>query len=191
VIGAPPSGIGREGSPIPFDANSSSDPEGDTLHFSWSFGDGATYNTDARAIDHRYRNNGSYPLQLIVSDQHGLADTASMTFIVANVEPIITVFDYPDTVVAGRPVQIDIEYADPGVDDTVTVTFCIGSSGGGVCTSPIEPGIVTTPFYTPGEYTLSLIAEDNDGAMVYRPGDHPLIVIPAPGAGTVAMGRRP
>jgi hypothetical protein len=190
-IGAPPSLIGPEGSVIPFDADRSSDPDGDTLRFFWDFGDGATQLTADRTVGHMYRNNGSYPVTLVVSDPHGLADTASMMITVANVEPQITAFNFPDTVVAGTYVEIEIQYSDPGVDDTVRVSFWVGSSGGGEGTGLPGPGIVLKYFSAPGTYHLSLIAEDNDGAIVAYNADHPLVVIPSTAAGTVAIARRP
>jgi hypothetical protein len=52
--------------PIPFTSSGSSDPEGDTLSYRWTFGDGG-FGTGS-APSHAYRAPGPYPIALIVSD---------------------------------------------------------------------------------------------------------------------------
>ena len=169
--------IDPEGSSIPFNAESSG-PTGGGLTFAWSFGDGARLVTGDPHVRHAYRNNGSYVATLIVSDSHGAADTASTTMTIANVEPQITLLRIPDTVVAGDLFTIEIQYYDPGVDDTVTAMLWVwhGNSGGGGGLS--GPGTVTGAYTDPGEYTVSVVAWDNDGGVGYRQGEHPIVVVP-------------
>jgi hypothetical protein len=186
VIGAPPSDIGPEGSPIPFDAAQSSDPDRDSVRFLWTFGDGAARDT-SRTVLHTYRNNGSYPVTLIVTDSHGLADTASLLFTVANVEPQITLLRYPDTVLAGTTIGIEVEYFDPGVDDTTQVWLWISHAGGAGGRLLSGPGTVLTTLTDTGSYSIEVAAEDNDGAMVDHPGDRPLIVVPRPAPTALAV----
>ena len=97
---------------------------------------------------------------------------------IANVEPQITLLRIPDTVVAGDLFTIEIQYYDPGVDDTVTAMLWVwhGNSGGGGGLS--GPGTVTGAYTDPGEYTVSVIAWDNDGGVGYRQGEHPIVVVP-------------
>jgi hypothetical protein len=52
--------------PIPFTSSGSGDPEGDTLSYRWTFGDGG-FGTGP-APSHVYRAAGPYPIALIVSD---------------------------------------------------------------------------------------------------------------------------
>lgn len=147
------------------------------MSFAWDFGDGIRVTGD-RNVGHIYRNNGSYVATLIVSDLDGAGDTASTTVTIANVDPQITLLRFPDTVVAGTPVEIEIQYADPGLDDTVYAMIWIfrrGGNGGG--TGIDGPGVVVRTFFDPDEYTISVSAWDNDGAITSRAADHPLVVI--------------
>ncbi|RMG94719.1 MAG: tandem-95 repeat protein [Chloroflexi bacterium] len=72
-------------SPVVFDGNASSDIDGDTLTFAWSFGDGAT-STLANAT-HAYTNPGTYTVALTVSDPSGVTNriTATVTVTAATV----------------------------------------------------------------------------------------------------------
>ncbi|MBT7432351.1 MAG: PKD domain-containing protein, partial [Euryarchaeota archaeon] len=56
----------RTGDTITFNAGGSSDPDGDSLSFSWTFGDGNT-GTGATTT-HSYVQKGEYSVKLIVSD---------------------------------------------------------------------------------------------------------------------------
>jgi hypothetical protein len=189
TIDAP--GIGPEGSSIPFNAVSS-DPDGDALTFAWSFGDGAKLVTSDQRVDHVYRNNGSYVTTLIVSDSHGAADTTSTPLTIANVEPQITVLRFPDSVVAGEPFEIEIQYHDPGLDDTVYADLWRGrvGSGSGGGSSLLGPGTVVQMAYEAGQYAFSVIARDNDWAITERRGDHYLVVLPRSSSETIARASR-
>jgi PKD domain-containing protein len=181
--------IGREGAPFPFSAAASTDPDGDPLTFTWWFGDGPQ-TADGDSVAHTYRNNGSYVARLIATDSLGAADTTTTTVVIANVEPQITLLKIPDSLVqAGTPVPIEIEYSDPGVDDTVDASLWVGHAGGGEGGGLRGSGTVFLTFFDPGEYTISVIASDNDGAVVQRVADHTLIVVAASGAEIVAQRR--
>lgn len=179
-------GIAPEGSSIPFNA-ASSDPDGDALTFGWSFGDGVKLVTSDPLVRHVYRNNGSYVATLIVSNSHG-ADTASRTLTIANVEPQITLLRIPDTVVAGTPFTIEIQYHDPGVDDTVQAMIWINRPGFGEGTGLEGPGIISRTLFDPDTYTVGVYAWDNDGGMGQRTGEHPIVVVPKPSP-QIAAGR--
>lgn len=60
---------GTAGEPVLFDASGSSDPDGDTLTFTWDFGDGtAPVETTDTTVEHVYADPGTYTAQLTVSD---------------------------------------------------------------------------------------------------------------------------
>ena len=62
---------------VSFDGTGSSDPDGDVLSFSWSFGDGnaATGST----VSHNYATAGTYTATLTVDDGNGGSDVASVS----------------------------------------------------------------------------------------------------------------
>lgn len=63
-----------------FTAASSSDPDGDTLSYSWNFGDGGS--ADTANTKHSYSEAGSYEINLSVSDSKGEISHASGTIAV-------------------------------------------------------------------------------------------------------------
>ncbi len=61
---------------VNFDANGSSDPDGDNLSYTWDFGDGTTSN--GITIQHIYTLPGIYTATLTVSDNNGGVSTQSI-----------------------------------------------------------------------------------------------------------------
>ena len=173
IITAP--GIAPEGSAVPF--SGPQDPDADAVVYRWDFGDGRDTVTNDSLVSHRYRNNGAYLTRLIVTDAHGLADTAAKLITIANVAPQVTLFRFTaDTVDRGAAVPVEIQYADPGIDDTITAWLWQSSRNGGTGEPLPQPGVVVFRFSMPGEYRLSLSLEDNDGARTYWEGDHTIVV---------------
>jgi len=66
------------------DASLSSDPDGDSLSFTWSFGDGDT--ASGAQVTHGYAQPGEYTVELVVSDGE-LSDRSSVTLTAASPEP--------------------------------------------------------------------------------------------------------
>jgi len=171
-------GIGPEGTPIRFSAEASGDSDGDSLTYTWLFGDGIEIKAAEVAINHSYRNNGTYSVTLIVQDARGGADTAQATITVANVAPQLSVFRASrDTVPAGALFDVEIRYADPGVDDSVTAWFWVSHAGSSEGAILETQGVRHLQLSQPGTYTLSVLLQDNDGASTYRQVD---IVVSAP-----------
>ena len=67
---------GYVGEKIQFTGSGSSDPDGDQLDYSWSFGDGQT-STDENPI-HVYNKKGKYVVKLTVTDDGGLSNYSSV-----------------------------------------------------------------------------------------------------------------
>lgn len=61
---------------ISFDASASYDPDGDSLNYSWDFGDGGT--AYGKIVTHIYQSNGTYAITLTVHDSPG-KNTTSIT----------------------------------------------------------------------------------------------------------------
>ena len=77
-----------EGAPIKFDGTTSSSPDGDSLLYTWAFGDGAT--ATGPAPSHTYTAVGTDQVTLTVSDGLGGLSTATATITVVDVPPQFT-----------------------------------------------------------------------------------------------------
>ncbi|MFN8442683.1 MAG: PQQ-dependent sugar dehydrogenase [Caldilineaceae bacterium] len=75
---------------VDFDASASSDPDGDTLTYSWDFGDGATSaNNSSSTIQHTYSDTGSYQASVTVKDSNNaVSDPAPIMIEVGNTPPV-------------------------------------------------------------------------------------------------------
>ena len=166
---------GVEGTPVPFSAAGSTDPDGDLLTYAWDFGDGAT-GTGA-APTHAYTDNGSYAVQVIVTDPYGAADTAAASVTVDNAPPVITSFTIPAGANAvGTPATVSLAFTDAGSADTHTISV---SWGDGATTSGLSHA-----YAAPGLYAVSATVGDDDGGEDTRVAAG-FIVVYDPGAGFV------
>jgi cytochrome c len=73
---------------ITFDAAESRDADGDTLTYSWDFGDGKS--GDGNKVMHRFTTAGQFTVTLSVKDAQGASDKASVTIAAGNEPPQIT-----------------------------------------------------------------------------------------------------
>jgi glucose/arabinose dehydrogenase len=85
VIAADPSS-GPAPLRVRFDGSGSTDPDGDTLTYSWSFGDGTAGST-AQSPQHVYAEDGSYTATLTVSDGEA-GDSATVRIDADNTPPV-------------------------------------------------------------------------------------------------------
>jgi len=170
---------GDEGGFITFDAKASRDSDGQGLMFDWDFGDGTHWFDLSSKVVHVYRDDGSYHVTLIVSDAIGAADTATTTVNVANVPPVITAVRIPPTAVGGGiPARVEVQYSDPGVDDTLhAMIYWMRPGGASEGDGVLGPGFVEHTFHDPGEYIVRLHVRDDDGGMADGAAEHPLVVV--------------
>lgn len=84
-LGTVAAASGLAGAPITFSSAGSLDPNGSIVSYAWNFSDGNS-GTGA-APSHTYALAGSYTVQLIVTDNDGLADTVSAPVTVARLTP--------------------------------------------------------------------------------------------------------
>lgn len=86
--------------PVAFDGGGSSDPDGDTLAYSWSFGDGTT--GTGIAPTHAYANTGTFSVSLTVSDGTVSSPASVTTAVVADTTPPASVSNLAASAPNGR-----------------------------------------------------------------------------------------
>ena len=100
------------------------EPEGATLTYRWSFGDGSSV-ASGPEVSHTFSQAGQYPVTLTVADENGFVGTGTV---------IITVFnaDFPN---CHFPTTLDL--TGETLDSTATYEAC--------STITVGPGVSITP----------------------------------------------
>jgi PKD repeat protein len=148
---------GTEDIALSFDGSGSYDDDGDTITYSWNFGDGST--GVGVTPNHVYTSGGIYTVTLIVND--GKVDS----------EPSITTADIlevndPPVANAGGPYSgtegVAVIFDGSGsYDSDGTITSYDWDFGDGTTGTGISPAHT---YVTAGVYTATLTVTDDDGA---------------------------
>lgn len=76
---------GPPGTVFHFDGSLSSDPDGEVVQFAWNLGDGTSLN--GKQVSHAYTQQGTFPIELNVTDNSGLEDITRRDLQVNNNPP--------------------------------------------------------------------------------------------------------
>ncbi|MEO6528057.1 MAG: DNA/RNA non-specific endonuclease [Gemmatimonadaceae bacterium] len=155
---------GVEGSVLTFDASASSDPDGDALTYSWSFGDGTT--ATGVSPTHIFADNGTFAVTLTVMDAAGATSTASLSVNVTNAAPVITGVNVPAVPTSvGVQATGTVTFTDAGAGDThvATIEWGDGESSSVDAGSALQAS-ATHAYTTAGFYTVTVTVRDDDGA---------------------------
>jgi hypothetical protein len=163
VANAGPDQTVDEGSPVSFDGTGSTDPAGGGLTYSWNFGDSST--GSGPTPTHTYANNGTYTVILLVQDAFGAesSDTAMVT--VNNVAPTPFIDSVSSPLLEGTAITVTGHATDPGVNDTVTLSWAVFKNGG---PTAYATGGGASFVFTPddnGSFQIVLTATDKDGGV--------------------------
>ncbi len=146
------------------DGTASNDPDGDTLTYSWDFGDGSATSTNPKP-SHIYTQAGTYTISLTVSDGRGgsqtATTTAALTAVADRVPPVVSLSG-PREALPGAQVMMVASVTDNvGV---ASVTLDVNGADPIEVSAPPYQRLVTVPdFATPGA-TLAIGARARDAA---------------------------
>ena len=142
---------------VQFSANGA-DPEGDTLTYSWDFGDGST--SLRQNPDHTYMEPGTYNAKVTVKDSKGATGTATVQIVVnnppGNVAPTVSAAGDPT---AGKP-PLAVQFSATGTDpdnDSLSYSWDFGDGGKSLLQNPSHT------YATAGTYTATVTVSDGRG----------------------------
>jgi len=147
--------------PIMFNASESYDPDGTIVFYVWDFGDGTT--AAGVKVFHAYKDNGSYVVTLIVTDNDGATDTMTTTItattkIVPNQSPVASFIKSGETVSTSESIHFD---GSTSFDPDGTIINYLWNFGDGNTAT----GVVADHTYDDNSvYTVTLTVTDDDGA---------------------------
>jgi len=135
----------------------------------WDYGDGITGTACSAYHDHIYTTAGTYTVRLTVSGPGGADTQIRNNYITvnqpANQPPLVSISSPAPgaTFLAGNPVTIGATASD--ADGAVTqVAFFVNSTPLANCVDPSAPYVCTWTPTTPGAYSLTAQATDNQAA---------------------------
>jgi len=150
---------------IDFDGSASSDPDGDTLVYTWDFGDGSIGN--GPLVSHLYTTADTFQVTLTVTDPDGASDEneTTATIGIGNRAPINLIVTGNETGSKGELLSFSAVATDPE-DESIKYVFDWDDG------SPIEEsayigsGVAYDTIHTYasfGVYSVSVYAEDTAG----------------------------
>jgi uncharacterized delta-60 repeat protein len=162
VADAGPDQTVDEGATVTFDGSGSSDADGDTLTYSWDFGDNAQ--GTGVAPTHVYADDGVYTVKLTVDDGHGFQASSTMKVTVREVPPTAGVSGPADGV-RGQERTFTFTATDPSsIDQASSFGYAIDWGDGNTdnVTGPASLSL-SHVFTAGGTYQVTVKATDKDG----------------------------
>jgi len=144
------------GETIYFDASGSSDPDGSIVSYFWDFGDST--NAIGVVVDHAYVDDGNYTVTLTITDDDGATETATATKTVLNRSPVASFTESAETIYTSETITFN---ASASYDSDGSIVSYFWDFGDGANATGI---IVEHSYPEDGNYTVTLVVTDDDGA---------------------------
>lgn len=165
--------------------DSSYDPDGEVVDWSWSISptDGVSDDLGSTGGTITFEEEGEYNVELTVTDDRGATDTYDRDITVRNRPPVAKI-GAPDEVVQGDDINIRNNSYDPD-GEVVKVTWGLSPEDGTMKNSETgKPHTLSGDdnrvyFDKPGKYTITLVAEDDQGKESEEPATKTILVKPA------------
>ncbi|HST61111.1 MAG TPA: PKD domain-containing protein [Longimicrobium sp.] len=130
------------------------------MRYRWEWGDGSV--STAKTSSHRYADQGSYTLRLIVTDAGGLADTVVRTLPVGNVSPTARL-NSPTSIREGTPFTLTASALSDAAGDVAAGLQVAFNCGGGFGAYGTALTKVCPARPDQGSVTVGLRVRDKDG----------------------------
>jgi PKD repeat protein len=157
----------NEGQNIQLSATATDGGSSDNLTYTWNLGDGSNPIT-GQNIAHTYTDNGNYQVNLTVTDKDGGTTNQTTQIKVDNVAPTATITTPNTTLNQGETLNLGVNYSDPGIKDTHTMTWNFDDSSNPVTLIPLgfeaQPNLQSHTFTKAGNHNVTVTITDNDGA---------------------------
>jgi len=153
---------GNEGANVAFSSSGSSDPNGQTLTYTWNFGDGTT--SSSANPSKAYKDDGAYTVTLTVRDASGATASSQTTATIANVAPTGTLS--ASSAVEGSGYTLTLSGTDASTVDRTTLEYAFDCGQGTGWTSWSTTKTVSCPA-VPDQRALTVSgqARDKDDAV--------------------------
>jgi len=153
-----------EGTRISLTASAADVDSSDVLVYQWTVArDGAAFAAGAGpAIGFTPDDDGTYAVEVTVSDGHGGEAMAVHEVQVSNAPPVVSIAG-PETGLRGESMTYESQIQDPGRADTHAFQWTATAPDGAVAAAGTEAFFRFTPVRT-GVYTVALEVTDEDGA---------------------------
>jgi len=135
--------------------DSSTDIDGTIVSWLWDFGDSTT-SSDSNPI-HRYRDKGTYTVQLTVTDNDGYTDTTTQSLTIQNLPPTAGFTYSPES----PTVQQNLSFTEQSEDPEGKTLFYLWDFGDGSTSTERNP---IHSYAESGTYTVKLTVTDDEEA---------------------------
>ncbi len=143
---------------VQFDGSNSSDPDSQTLSYSWDFGDGRK--SEGIQVSHTYTEPGTHQATLSVTDETGLSSQAAMSIVINAPPPAPPVAVISSSTAMGEaPLAVQFDGSNSSDPDSQTLSYSWDFGDGRK-----SEGIQVSHTYTePGTYQATLSVTDETG----------------------------
>lgn len=136
-------------------SGAATDPDGTVQSYHWKFGDGST--AEGQTVSHTFTTEGSYLVEMTVTDNDGGATTESIVITVANLRPQVVI----ETAFQRVFLPVIVRFTGNGYDPDGSIVEYRWDFGDGTTAAGQS---VTHTYTDAGTYQVTLTARDNDGA---------------------------